>query len=90
MKRCRKPERKHISTTIDQDIYDRLVPTIEKEWGGPFSTWLDYIATCWLQDNCNGCVYAKREGQKKSELVRLSRSGYGLSFSRDSFDCQKR
>ena len=65
MKRCRKPERKHISTTIDQDIYDRLVPTIEKEWGGPFSTWLDYIAACWLQDNCNGCVYAKREGQKK-------------------------
>ena len=73
MKRCRKPERKHISTTIDRAIYDRLIPAIEKEWGGPFSTWLDYVATCWLQeDSCDGCPYAEVEGQQKAGIGKVA------------------
>lgn len=72
MKRCNRPERKHISTTMDRSIYERLIPTIEKEWGGPFSTWLDYVATCYLQDDCDGCPYAEEEGQKKANIGKVS------------------
>jgi len=63
MKRCRKPERKHISTTIDGGLYERLIPAIEEEWGGTFSSWLDYAATCYLRDNCDGCPYTEGEGK---------------------------
>ena len=63
MKRCRKPERKHISTTIDRALYERLIPTIEEDWRGTFSSWLDYAATCYLRDTCDGCQYAEAEGK---------------------------
>ena len=66
MRKCRRPARQRISTTIDKGLYDRLVSAIEKEWGGPFSSWLDYVATCWLQEDCNNCPYAEEEGQKKA------------------------
>jgi len=72
MKRCKKPQRKHLSTTIDRSIYERLIPTIEKDWGGPFSSWLDYVATCYLQDNCRGCPYAEEEGQAKEGIGRIT------------------
>lgn len=73
MKRCKKPERKHVSTTIDRSLYDRLIPAIEKDWGGPFSTWLDYVATCWLhKDSCDGCPYAEEEGQKKAGIGKVA------------------
>ena len=63
-KRCPRPPRKHVSTTIDQALYDQLIPVIEKDWGGPFSTWLDYVATCWLQESCDDCPYHEEEGQE--------------------------
>ncbi len=69
MKRCKKPERKHLSTTIDRALYERLIPVIEKDWGGPFSSWLDYVATCYLQESCGDCPYAEEEGQKKAEGI---------------------
>ncbi len=69
MKRCKKPERKHLSTTIDRALYERLIPVIEKDWGGPFSSWLDHVATCYLQESCDDCSYAEEEGQKKAEGI---------------------
>jgi predicted nucleic-acid-binding Zn-ribbon protein len=66
MKRCRKqPERKHISTTIDLALYDRLKPIIEEDWGGTLSSWLDYAATCYLRETCDECPYSEEKGQKK-------------------------
>jgi len=56
---------------MDQVLYNRLIPAIQKEWGGPFSSWLDYVATCWLQDGCDGCPYAEEEGQEKVGLCKV-------------------
>ena len=72
MKRCKKPKRKHLSTTIDQALYERLIPAIEKDWEGPFSSWLDYVATCYLHETCEGCPYAEKAGQKKEGIGRVS------------------
>lgn len=72
MRKCKKPKRKHLSTTIDRALYERLIPAIEKDWGGPFSSWLDYVATCYLQETCGGCHYAEEEGQKKEGIGRVS------------------
>ena len=71
MKRCNKPARKHLSTTIDHSIFQRLIPAIKKDWGGPFSSWLDYVATCYLHDSCKGCPYAEEEGQEKGGIGRV-------------------
>ena len=72
MKICNKQQARHrITTTIDKAIYDRLVPVIQKEWGGPFSSWLDYVATCWLREDCVNCPYAEEEGQKKAGLGKI-------------------
>ena len=71
MKRCRKPERRHISTTIDRALYERLIPTIEEDWGGTFSSWLDYAATCYLRDTCDECPYSEKEGQKKAGIGKV-------------------
>ena len=57
---------------MDQVLYNRLIPAIEKEWRGPFSSWLDYVATCWLQDACDGCRYAEEEGQEKVGLGKVN------------------
>lgn len=72
MKRCKKPPRRYINTTIDRSLYERLIPLIEKEWGGPFSSWLDYIATCYIQEDCNGCPYAEKKGQKRVSLGKIA------------------
>ena len=72
MPRCRSPKRKRLNTTIDRSIYERLIPAIEKDWGGPFSTWLDFVATCYLHETCDNCPYAEEEGQKKGGIGRIS------------------
>ena len=72
MKRCKKPPRRHINTTIDSSLYKRLIPVIEKDWGGPFSSWLDYIATCYMQEGCAGCPYEEKKGQKRVSLGKIS------------------
>lgn len=71
MKRCRKPERKHISTTMDRALYERLIPAIEEEWGGTFSSWLDYVATCYLRDSCDGCPYSEGQGGQKAGIGKV-------------------
>ena len=60
---------------MDRSIYERLIPTIEKEWGGPFSSWLDYVATCWLQESCDNCPYAEEEGQQKVRIGQVATNG---------------
>ena len=56
---------------MDRAIYDRLIPAIKRDWGGPFSSWLDYVATCYLQESCEGCPYAEEEGQRKEGMGRI-------------------
>ena len=72
MRKCKNRKRKHISTTIDGSLYERLMPAIEKDWGRPFSSWLDYVATCYLNESCDGCPYAEEEGQTKEGIGRVS------------------
>ncbi len=72
MKGCATNQRRHLTTTIDKALYDRLIPIIKKDWGGPFSSWLDYVATCWLRESCSGCVYAEQEGQEKASLGKIA------------------
>ena len=72
MVRCRKPERKHISTTIDKAVYDRLMDKIRREWQGPLSSWLDFVATCWLLDSCDTCPYREEEGQEKVSIGKVA------------------
>ena len=72
MRNCTSKQRKHISTTVDLALYDQLITEIKKKWGGPFSSWLDYIATCWLRESCAGCVYAEDEGQEKVSLGKIA------------------
>ena len=72
MKRCKKPERKHISTTIDRSVYERLMPVIQSDWGGPFSTWLDYVATCYLQETCDDCVYREEDNKEKAGIGKVA------------------
>jgi hypothetical protein len=64
----RQRERHRVNLPVDQDLWDRFSPVLKKQWGGSFTSWVEFAMECYSRDRCEGCPY-NREGFPKSKGI---------------------
>jgi hypothetical protein len=78
IRKCRpliKKPRHRVTIALDPDIWDRFQPTLKKEWGDSFTSWIEFAMTCYSQTTCDDCPYAEEEekgkGRKPSGIGKI-------------------
>ena len=75
MQRCKRrkaPPRHRLTLALNADLWERFQPVLKEDWGGSFTSWVEYAMECYSRDTCDGCPYQDEEGQEKAGLGRVA------------------
>ncbi len=71
MKYC-KPKtvkkKRRLNIAVSEEIWDRFVPALEREWGDSFTSWVEFAMECYSRTACEGCPY-NRDDMPKSRGI---------------------